>query len=237
MKLRVLPSIAALSLIAILLPLTAGANTPNYFGVREFTSLLVYGNISSIVVPTSTAQPANPNAMYLHRSLVVNTDSSLQVQAGFITVGSYLSFDNCGNTSSDTYAFSEVWTGSINSAVCHFFGRYYAPTSINFNVFVNSSGWNDKINGILDPFGHYHPGFASGIGGIGGESAFYSTATGLSSTEYGAGPVPWGYYTAPTSGGSGWIQVVNNSSTTTILTGGWTIDPAPTPLWDHYYHS
>jgi hypothetical protein len=206
----------------------AGANQ---FGLREWEGGLVFGNITSIAVPTSSAQPPNAGADYSHRSLVIDAAGNAQIQAGFITLGSNIGLDNCGTTNSLTYAFMEAITTS-GTIICHFFGQYTVPSDINFNVYQNSSGWNDKINGVPDPSNPYTMGFSGGFGEIGGESYVLAGVTAKSSTCYGNGPSAWRYYTSLNDGGSGALLVTPNSETSTILTGGWSIGPAPTPLCD-----
>jgi hypothetical protein len=208
----------------------AGANQ---FGSRSWNAGLTYGNISSIAEPTSANQPADPNVMWVHRSGEAYFGSAGQIQVAWISVGFNISVDNCGTTNSSTWTFLEYQT-TAGVYTCKFFAGYNAPQDVNFNVFVNSTGWNDKIAGSLDPSGPYHLGFATGFGFIGGESFFLSGHSNISSTCYGEGPSAWDYYPAPNNGGGGSVLVTPNSSTTPLTTGNWSIGTAPTPLCDNY---
>lgn len=225
--------VLVLSVVIGVLVGTVGVAEANQFGLRYWNPSVVYGNISSITVPSSTAQPAKAGAMYLHRSVVQYplTSAGALIQAGWATVGSDFSLDNCGTTNSATYAFVETrpYNGTYT---CTYYGQWYYPSDINFNVFVNSTGWNDKINGVLDPNGPYHIGVPYGYGMIGGESVLSSGVSGQAGTCYGNGPSSWNYYNSPNDGGSGSILVSPNSETSTIVTDGWSIGPAPTPLCD-----
>jgi hypothetical protein len=212
-----------------------GVASANQFGLRYWHAALTYGNISSITVPSASDQPANSGAMYLHRSVEQSdlTTSAGLIQAGWATLGSRIGLNNCGTTDSATLAFVE--TRPVNGAyTCHYYGQGQYPLDVNFNVFVNSSGWNAKIDGNLDPNGPYHIDAPDGYGMIGGESYLLSGVSGDSSTCYGEGPSAWDYYDSPNDGGSGSLLVSPNSSTDTIVTGGWGIEPAPTPLCDSY---
>lgn len=219
--------------VIVVLPLAAASIAgANNFGLRYWNSL-EYGNISSIEVPSSSQQPANSYAMYLHRSVEQSSFSSSAglIQAGWATLGSQISLDNCGTTNSATYAFVE--TKPVNGGYsCTYYGQYSYPTDINFNVFVNSTGWNDKIGGTLDPNGPYAlNGMPDGYGMVGGES-YVTSGSAVAGTCYGNGPSQWDYYNAPNSGGGGSSLVTPNSSTTAIETGGWVIGIAPSPLCD-----
>jgi hypothetical protein len=209
-----------------------GTAFANNFGMRYWTTA-EYGNISSISLPSNTQQPANSYAMYLHRSVIQSSFSGNPglIQAGWATVGSHISLDNCGSTNSSTFAFVE--TKPVNGGyTCTFYGRYTYPTIFNFNVFVNSSGWNDKINGVLDPNGPYAlNGMPNGYGMVGGESLVLA-GTAQATTCFGEGASQWNYYSSPSNGGAGSILVSPNSLTTTVLSGGWRIDSAPSPLCD-----
>ena len=223
--------------ITISLPLgvatVAGANQ---YGLRQWISSVVYGNISSIAEPTLANQPANSYAFYLHRSIVQSQDSNPGIiQAGWATVGvNAMGFDNCGDTGGATWAFTETKPAGVGTYRCHYHGVYSPPTDINFNVYTATSDvWNIKIGGVLDPDGPYSLGFVTGLGLIGGESFIATGGRGpVSSTCYGNGPSDWMYYAAFNGGGGGDTLVTPNSSTGAIVTGGWSIGNAPTPLCD-----
>ena len=222
--------------VIILLPLVMtlaiqGLASANQYGIRYWGNL-IYGNISSIEVPSSSEQPANAYAFYLHRSGVAGTTTSGngQIQAGWVTTGQHEELDTCGSTNSATYEFVEVINTS-GGVTCSLFNQESYPTDYNFNVFENTNGWNDKINGVVDPNGPYHPGIPYGYGFVGGES-YVASGSAIAGTCYGNGPSQWEIYTALNSGGSGDTLVTPNSNTTTNVTGGWVIGDAPSPLCD-----
>jgi hypothetical protein len=208
---------------------SAGAND---FGARYLNNQKEYGDISSIKVPTAGQQPPNSHALYAHRS-VVQSDlaaSAGLVQSGWLTAGSNVQVDNCGNTDSGTNDYVEYRPVS-GTFLCYIYTNWPSGTDYNFNVFVNSSGWNVKIDGNLDPDGPWHIGAAYGYPIIGGESAV-SSGTAKAYACYGEGASSWNYYDAPTNGGAGSILVSPNSATSTVLSAGWSIGTAPSPLCD-----
>lgn len=237
MRRAVRSAIASMAIVSLPL-LIVGAAGANGFGMRAWDISPEYGSISSISVPSSTQQPANNYGMYLHRSGMLSNlgGGNLvgQIQAGWATLGIFINLDTCGNTASATVEFMEYSPVNSGTYTCHFFNYHTYPYSENFNVFVNSNGWYDKIGGVLDPNGPYHlNGMPNGFPFIGGESAF-TGATGPAATCYGQGPSDWEYYPSNNNGGPGSIPITNNSSTTTALTNGWTIGPVPTPLCDNF---
>ena len=79
--------------------------------------------------------------MYLHRSVVQNgsgTSASL-LQAGWATVGSNISFGDCGTTNSRTYEYVE--RDDSGSFVCWYYDQGFYPTDYNFNVYNTGNGW------------------------------------------------------------------------------------------------
>ncbi len=223
-------AVLAGSTLAILLS-AASVAWGNYYGTRYYNNI-EYGNISSITAPTGSQQPPNANELYLHRSIVqsaISTSAGL-VQAGWATVGSNILFDNCGNTSSATYDFVE-WRPVNGVYSCYLYTQWSGGTDFNFNVYVNSNGWNVKIDGSVDPDGPWHINAADGYGMVGGEDL---NGSGKAAACYGQGASSWNYYNAPGNGGAGSILVSPNSSTGQLgPVGNWTVGPAPSPLCDN----
>lgn len=140
-----------------------------------------------------------------------------------------------GNTDGSTHAFVEWLPNNGTTYTCILYSQEPGGTDWNFNVYVNSSGWNVKIDGSVDPDGPWNLGFGDGTGYIGGELALQAGGSSSASEAcYGQGASGWNVYSGPTDGGSENEEPVSlNIETATLLTGFWTIDNAPTPLCDH----
>jgi hypothetical protein len=225
--------VAAAAANALVASQAAFANT---YGTRIYNVAREYGSISSIRVPNASTQPADPNGFYLHRvtdqSGFATDGTEGLLQAGWISAGTATTFDTCGNTASSTHDYVEWKVAGTSSSPanynCHVYTQQSAGTTWNFNVYVNSTGWNAKINGNVDPDGPWTLDFGDGYAAAGSEAG---TNVGQAGACYGTGASDWEYYSAPTDGGSGDTPVSNNADT--ILgtpQGDWGVGAAPTPF-------
>jgi hypothetical protein len=169
--------------------------------------------------------------MYLHRVVMKNDPGTGQIQAGWVTTGSGIELDNCGSLDAATADYVETIVVG-GGTTCYQYTTWPGGIDWNFNVYVNSNGWNVKVNGDVDPDGPSHIGMATGQVQVGGES-WTGSGAGKAAACYGEGASAWDYYPAQTDGGSGSILVSPNADTTTHVTGELSIGAAPTPLCDN----